>query len=70
MNAEQSTTQKVQRARDIEALTKLWQAGMPTVPVPEMAQWELWFKLNNEILELSATVFRNAANSITGDVVS
>lgn len=37
-----------QRARDIQALVKLWQSGMPTVPVPETAQWGLWFKLNQD----------------------
>jgi hypothetical protein len=37
-----------QRGRDIEALRKLWVSGMPTLPVPETAQWELWFKLNQD----------------------
>jgi hypothetical protein len=37
-----------QRARDIEALRKLWVSGMPTLPIPETAQWELWFKLTQD----------------------
>lgn len=37
-----------QRAKDIEALRKLWVSGMPTLPVPETAQYELWFKLNQD----------------------
>jgi hypothetical protein len=38
--------QQAQRTRDIESLIKLWQAGMPTVPVPDMAQWQLWFEIH------------------------
>jgi hypothetical protein len=37
-----------QRARDIEALRKLWVSGMPTISVPETSQFELWFKLNQD----------------------
>jgi hypothetical protein len=47
MNAEPpKTSQQVQRARDIEALTKLWQAGMPTIPPPPIKQFELWFQIH------------------------
>ena len=46
MNAKPRTSQQVQRARDIAALIKLWEAGMPTVPVPELPQWELWFDIH------------------------
>ena len=40
--------QQAQRTRDIEALTKLWVSGMPTVPPPPTSQFELWFKLNQD----------------------
>src|SRR6266404_4785112 len=47
MNAEQTKTpQQVQRRRDTEALTKLWQAGMQTIPPPPVSQFELWFKIH------------------------
>lgn len=46
-NAESTkTAQQVQRARDIAALVKLWQAGMPTVPPPDEKQFELWFQIH------------------------
>lgn len=35
-----------ERARDIEALTKLWVSGMPTIPPPHEKQWALWFQLH------------------------
>jgi hypothetical protein len=47
MTAEPTKTpQQVQRARDIEALTKLWVSGMPTIPPPSDKQWELWFDIH------------------------
>jgi hypothetical protein len=42
MNAQQ----QAQRTRDIEALTKLWVSGMPTVPQPPTSQFELWFQIH------------------------
>jgi hypothetical protein len=35
-----------QRTRDIEALTKLWVSGMPTVRPPSTSQFELWFSIH------------------------
>ena len=46
MNAEQSTKQKEQRARDIASLVKLWEAGMPTIEPPDEKQFELWFQIH------------------------
>jgi hypothetical protein len=46
MTANPQTSQQLQRARDIEALKKLWVSGMPSVPVPENSQWELWFDIH------------------------
>ena len=48
MNAKPLTSQQAQRARDVEALTKLWQAGMPSIPLPDEKQWQLWWKLHND----------------------
>jgi hypothetical protein len=46
-NAEPTKTpQQVQRARDVGALIKLWQAGMPTIPPPTDQQWTLWFDIH------------------------
>jgi hypothetical protein len=46
-NAEPTKTpQRVQRARDIESLRKLWEAGMPTIPPPPVKQFELWFSIH------------------------
>jgi len=46
MNATPLTSQQAQRARDIESLIKLWEAGMPGVPLPPARQWELWFDIH------------------------
>jgi len=46
MTSQPLTSQQLQRARDIASLIRLWEAGMPTVAVPEMAQWELWFDIH------------------------
>ena len=46
MNATPLTSQQAQRARDIESLIKLWQAGMPTIPPPPVSQFELWFSIH------------------------
>jgi len=46
MNDKPQTSQQVQRARDVEALTKLWVNGMPGVPLPPARQWELWFDIH------------------------
>lgn len=43
---EKSTKNPQQAQRDIEALTKLWQAGMPTIAPPPVSQFELWFKIH------------------------
>jgi hypothetical protein len=43
------TPQQVQRDRDTEALIKLWQAGMPSIPPPDEKQWQLWWRLHNDI---------------------
>ncbi|HXC47339.1 MAG TPA: hypothetical protein VNU20_03545 [Candidatus Sulfotelmatobacter sp.] len=46
-NAEPTKTpQQVQRARDIEALAKLWRAGMSSIPPPSEKQWTLWFDIH------------------------
>jgi hypothetical protein len=41
--SEQSSRQK-----DTESLIKFWQHGMPTIPVPEMSQWQLWFDIHRD----------------------
>jgi len=41
------TPQEVQRAKDIEALKKLWVSGMPSVPPPSEKQWALWFDIHH-----------------------
>jgi len=35
-----------QRTRDIEALIKLWEVGMPSIPPPPASQFELWFSIH------------------------
>jgi hypothetical protein len=40
------TPQQEQRARDVAALVKLWETGMPTIPPPSDKQWELWFDIH------------------------
>jgi hypothetical protein len=36
-----------ERTKDIEALTLLWVAAMPTIPPPPVSQFELWFEIHN-----------------------
>jgi hypothetical protein len=37
-----------QRSEDIQALARFWEHALPTIPVPEMAQWELWFEIHKD----------------------
>jgi len=46
MSTQPQTGQQVQRARDIEALTKLWVNAMPGVPLPPEKQWDIWFQIH------------------------
>jgi hypothetical protein len=41
MNAKPLTSQQAQRARDVEAIIRLWEAGMPTIPPPPVSRFEL-----------------------------
>jgi hypothetical protein len=42
-----SAQQQIQRSKDIAALVKLWEAGMPTIPPPPVSQFELWFQIHS-----------------------
>jgi len=46
MNAKPLTSRLTQRARDVEAIMRLWEAGMPTIPSPPVSQFELWFDIH------------------------
>jgi hypothetical protein len=37
-----------ERDKDIQALARLWEYGLPTIPIPEITQWELWFDLHKD----------------------
>ena len=41
-------SEKPSRQKDIESLIKFWEHALPTIPVPEMIQWELWFDIHKD----------------------